>query len=152
MIGLPGETYDEFKETLDMNRKCQPDWHFTSIFFPYPGTELYNVCKEQGLLKKKLDTRAERSQAVLDMPNFSKRQIQKSYIWFDYHVYKGRRPMGKILYGVATKKLRSKYYFKYFFNKLVNKLFILAWLKRAVRQRFTGETYVLDEHKKVKEV
>lgn len=152
MIGLPGETYEEFKETVAMNRKCQPDWHFTSIFFPYPGTELYNTCKEQGLLKKKLDTRAERSQATLDMPSFGKKQIQKSYIWFDYHVYKGRRPIANILYGVATKKLRSKYHLKFIFNKLVNNIFFLTWIKRIVRRKLMGETYVLDDHKKAKEL
>lgn len=152
MIGLPGETKKDFKETVAVNRRCQPDWHFTSIFFPYPGTELYRICDEGGLLNKKLNTRLERSQATLDMPGFSKRQIQKSYIWFDYYVYKGRRPLLKILYEVATKKLRSKYYFKYLFNKTVNGLPVLAWLKRTVRKKLVGEAYVLDEAKKVKEM
>jgi len=41
MIGLPGETENDFQETIAMNRLCQPNWYFLSIFFPNPGTELH---------------------------------------------------------------------------------------------------------------
>ena len=37
IIGIPGETYDDYIETVSLNRQCQPDSHYTGIFFPYPA-------------------------------------------------------------------------------------------------------------------
>ena len=89
LIGVPGETFVDFKETVRINRICKPDWHFTGIYFPYPGTDLHSVCKKQGLLRRPLDQRRERKKAVLDLPGFSKKQVQKSFKFFDYYVYRG---------------------------------------------------------------
>jgi len=33
MIGLPTETLEDFKATVELNRICQPDRHSTAIFF-----------------------------------------------------------------------------------------------------------------------
>lgn len=106
MIGFPGETFKDFKETVKMNRRCLPDWIRTEIFFPYPGTELYSLCKAKGLLPRHIDTENERSKAVLDTPDFTKKQIQKAYEWFYYDVYKGHKPVDKTLAMVFTTKLR----------------------------------------------
>ena len=91
MIGLPTETKEEFRETLEMNQIIQPAFHATSIFFPYPGTELYEMCKQSNLLPEQVQTKDERQFAVLDLPGFSKKQIQKSFNSFHYHVYKVRK-------------------------------------------------------------
>jgi len=97
IIGLPSETIEDFNETVRMNRLCQPDHHYTSIFYPYPGTDLYNQCESQGLLPADhLASGMERVKADLDMPQFSKAQIQKAYIWFDYYAYKGMRPISQL--------------------------------------------------------
>jgi len=87
MVGLPGETMADFKETVRVNRICLPDWHLTGVFFPYPGTELYSLCQEQGLLKNSSGKKKEieRMKATLDLPGFSRKQIQRSYILFDYY-------------------------------------------------------------------
>lgn len=110
MVGLPGETIDDFKETVNINRTCLPDQHFTSIFFPYPGTDAYSFCKEQGLLKGFSGAEMERMKASLDLPGFSRKQIQKSYIWFDYDVYKGRKSMYKIMGRVVRAYFLSNPY------------------------------------------
>ncbi|MCX5713955.1 MAG: radical SAM protein, partial [Candidatus Omnitrophica bacterium] len=86
LIGVPGETLSDFEETVAINRICKPDGHMTSIFFPYPGTDLYARCKEEGLLKGLLDTRNERERAVLDLPGFSRKQIQESFYLLDYYI------------------------------------------------------------------
>lgn len=123
MIGLPTETLADFKETIKVNRACQPDWHLTSIFYPYPGTDLYTLCLEQGLLKNENLGSSERVQSVLDLPFFSKSQIQHNFIWFDWHVYRGFKPWYKILIKVALNKLRTMPRLHYWFRKLTkNKL------------------------------
>ena len=97
IVGLPGETEADFQETVRMNRLCAPDWHFTSIFYPYPGTELCRQCQALGLLPKTLDPRMERSRALLDLPGMPRRRIQHHYTWFDYYVSRGRKPLWRIL-------------------------------------------------------
>lgn len=119
MIGIPGETLEDFRETVRVNRMCLPDRHYTGIFYPYPGTRLYSLCKEWGLLKGNLKTKMERSEALLDLPGFNKRQIKKSYIWFDYNIYKGHKPIYKILLKVFVTSLRSHPFLYLTFRKIV---------------------------------
>jgi len=96
MIGLPTETPAEFAETLLMNQLIEPTFHATSIFFPYPGTELADLCRRMNLMPKKISTNDERQLAVLDLPGFSKRQIQKSFDSFHFNVYKQRKNKSSI--------------------------------------------------------
>lgn len=119
MIGLPGESVNEHMETVLLNRQCQPDGHFTGIFFPYPGTELYNTCIKQGLLKGPLDTQMERKQAIIELPNFTKAQIQSAYTWFNYRVYKGHKPLWIILIQVIAVKVRANPATNFLFCKIV---------------------------------
>ena len=91
MVGLPTETPAEFAETLQMNRQIQPAFHATSIFFPYPGTQIAETCKQMNLLPEYINTKDERQLAVLDLPGFSKKQIQKSFDSFHYQVYRKQK-------------------------------------------------------------
>jgi len=88
LIGLPTESREDFLDTLKLNQELQPDWHSTSIFFPYPGTRLYELSVELGLIRGKLLGTEERQRAVLDLPGFSKRQIQREFDSFHFKVYK----------------------------------------------------------------
>jgi len=115
MIGLPGESLDEHRETVQLNRRVQPDGHYTGIFYPYPGTALYTTCIEKGLIQKASLVRMERKQPVMALPNFSKAQIRSAYTWFNYHVYKGHKPVWHILTQVALVKITS--------SPMVNSLF-----------------------------
>ena len=107
MIGLPEETLAEHAETVQVNRICQPDWIGHSIFYPYQGTKLYKYCLEKGLVKEPLATDMERSRATLNLPGFNKRQIQNAYVWFEYNVYKGHRPLKQLLWKTMGFKIRS---------------------------------------------
>lgn len=119
MIGFPGETLSEFKETINVNRACLPDSTAISIFYPYQGTALYFLCKDKDLLNKDIEKECERSQAVLDIPEFSAKQIQKYYEWFDYHVYKGHKPFLKILNRVIINKLKRRSISNYIMRRAI---------------------------------
>lgn len=101
LIGVPGETFADFKETVKTNRACRPDWHLTSIYFPYPGTDLYNVCKDEGLLEGPIDPNHERQKAVLDLPGFSKKEMQDGLRFFNHYVYRGYDPDDRRSVGLA---------------------------------------------------
>lgn len=51
IIGTPGETFDLAMETFRLNRNIQPDFVWTSLLVPYPGTEIYEYCLNQGWLE-----------------------------------------------------------------------------------------------------
>ena len=110
MIGIPGETIEDFKETIKICRICQPKEVMVEIFNPYPGTDLYEVCKKMNLLQEKVNIKMERRQAILSLPGFNKKQIQRSYIWFNYNVYNGYKPRLKLMLQVIIKILRSNFF------------------------------------------
>jgi anaerobic magnesium-protoporphyrin IX monomethyl ester cyclase len=105
LVGLPTETPSEFVETLLLNQQIQPDWHATSIFFPYPGTELYERVKAMGLLPEDLPGRDERQIARISYPTFHKRQIQRAFDSFHYRVYRtstGRKRWKTAIYLIQS--------------------------------------------------
>ncbi len=91
VIGLPGETLPDHRQTIEVNHRVCPDRSLTSIFFPYPGTDLYASCKAQGLRAGHRNSSTERCRATLNLPGFSRRQIQRAFDWFEYRVYRGHR-------------------------------------------------------------
>ncbi len=93
MIGLPGETLADYWQTVEVNHRVCPDRSLTSIFFPYPGTDLFEMCQAEGLMNESGDPTAERSRATLDQAGFSRHQIQRAFEWFEYRVYRGHRPL-----------------------------------------------------------
>jgi radical SAM superfamily enzyme YgiQ (UPF0313 family) len=128
MIGLPGETVQDYWETVEVNRRVCPDQSITSIFYPYPGTDLYETCRSSGLLKDTECQTSERWRATLDFPAFRKREIQRAFEWFDYRIYAGRRSW---LFRVR-KMLRRKAYA----HRLTHALFLrLLPLWHALRSR-----------------
>ena len=106
LIGLPGETEEDFKETIRLNRLCQPDRHLTSIFYPYPGTILYDRCKARGLLNN-INSRLERILPAMDLPEFPKSLVMKYFILFDYYVYRGNRPFTFLLFKTVQNLIKT---------------------------------------------
>ncbi len=120
LIGIPGEKPADFRETIRVNRICQPDWFLLSVFFPYPGTDLHRMAEEQGLLDGPIDMELERRRPVLDMPGFSKRQVQRRHTWFAFFVYRGHRPWHEILYVISRARIFQSSFLLRIFRK-VNK-------------------------------
>lgn len=84
MIGIPGETPKMAQETLDFNKKLDPDWLACSIFSPYPGTALYQLCQEEGYFRKDFKEYSpsyldEKSASILNLPTISQKEIIVGY-------------------------------------------------------------------------
>lgn len=55
MLGMPYETKEDMHATLRLMKKLKCRSIILSVFTPYPGTELYQVTKEMGLLSETTD-------------------------------------------------------------------------------------------------
>ncbi|MDD5448788.1 MAG: radical SAM protein [Actinomycetota bacterium] len=50
MVGLPLEEAQMILDTIKLNASCRPDTIQVSNFVPYPSTDLFELCKEKGLI------------------------------------------------------------------------------------------------------
>lgn len=55
VIGFPGETWNEIRESISFGEKCNPDYLALYIATPYPGTDLYQLAQDNGYLQKDFD-------------------------------------------------------------------------------------------------
>ena len=55
MIGFPEETEETLRDTLNAIKNIESDHILLSIFTPYPGSELFQVCKELGVVDDDFD-------------------------------------------------------------------------------------------------
>jgi len=83
MIGLPGETVDDIEQTLALNEELQPDDFGYFVFYPYPGTRLFYMCREKGFLPENwLELPANNRQSILNLPDLTKEDIEHYYNTF----------------------------------------------------------------------
>ena len=98
LMGVPGETFEDYLETVRVVRDLQPEDVQLSIFYPYLGTDLYNITVEQGVIPAGgTETSNERHRATLELPGFPKWRVQFEFLYFWHRSFKGHWPMDKIL-------------------------------------------------------
>jgi len=51
MMGLPSETKEDVYQTLKFMRELKPDYASFSVYEPFPGTELFEIGVEKGLVQ-----------------------------------------------------------------------------------------------------
>nr|WP_319540026.1 radical SAM protein [uncultured Methanospirillum sp.] len=99
IIGLPEETIFHYYQTIDCIRQCSPNQVSKYLYYPYPGTDLYSLSKEKGLLSDSVSKKVgpERCTPSLNLPSFSKRRQMIEFILFEYRIYHGKLPSKTII-------------------------------------------------------
>jgi anaerobic magnesium-protoporphyrin IX monomethyl ester cyclase len=120
LMGLPTETLEEFHETVRVCRDAQPYDVYLSIFYPYPGTKLFDVAQDMGLIPKQQRHGYERSRPNLELPDFPTKQLLHEYVWFFYKVYGGRRPLPRVMLKVLRQFVLMHAPLNAVFNRIVN--------------------------------
>ncbi len=124
IVGLPFETPEHFMDTIRLNAELDPHVSRLSIFFPYPTTELYDVCIENNLIGSQSETFVERHSSILNMPQFSSEKIQFLYQNFQKLLaYQKLRNKNKLKYFIPLRAYTTKLILGYL--KLLAKLKIL---------------------------
>lgn len=76
MFGLPGETKETIKETINFVLELNPDYAQFPVAVPYPGTEFYNLVKKRGWLISNNWEDYNGDCAVVEYPSLTKEEIE----------------------------------------------------------------------------
>ena len=76
IFGLPGETEETIRETMQFIRKTLPMSVEFNIATPYPGTRLHKYCIEKGYIKKNLNWH----KLYQDLAQFRFRELSNEYL------------------------------------------------------------------------
>jgi anaerobic magnesium-protoporphyrin IX monomethyl ester cyclase len=80
ILGTPGESREEMAETIALHHELQPLDFGYFVFYPYPGTELFEVCRERGYLPEDFLSRpANHRESVLNLPGVSREDVAAVY-------------------------------------------------------------------------
>jgi len=129
LIGLPHETPDDFKDSVKIIRRVNPKSIFLSIFYPYIGTDMYDVASETGTIEEDPGKYIyERVTPTYISPLYPRWKIRRDYVLFWYNAYKGIWSWYRILawttksYISAYPSLRKPYKWILSKSKLLNKI------------------------------
>jgi anaerobic magnesium-protoporphyrin IX monomethyl ester cyclase len=121
MLGVPGETAAMIEETIALNRELEPaDLQF-SVFYPYPMTELYDLCAREGYLSdgESLPSYYERK-SILHLPTLTSEELGREYDRFQ-----------ELKDELRMKKENASYHRRYSIPRFVRR--ILRWLREGER-------------------
>ena len=97
MLGLPGETKAELQQTLQLAEELEVADFGYFVFYPYPGTALFRLCRDQGYLPADYPERpANHRASILQLPGLSNEDIAAVYDGFTAL----RRRLFRARYGV----------------------------------------------------
>jgi hopanoid biosynthesis associated radical SAM protein HpnJ len=122
IVGLPGETRETIKDTMQYARELDVDTIQVSLAAPYPGTELYAQALTNGWLKKADLVDAHGIQdAALEYPDLSKEEMFRAVEQFYRSFYMRPRPIMRMVKEMAQdreefgRRMREGYEFVRFF-------------------------------------
>lgn len=84
MIGLPDETWRDIEQTLELNEQLDPDDLACFVFYPYPGTDLFDSCRSRGYLPHDWHQRSVgEGESILTLPELGPDAIKAAYGLFE---------------------------------------------------------------------
>lgn len=111
IMGLPGETRETIRETIEYAKQLDLNSIQASLASPYPGTEFYNLCREQGWIASDdfIDDTGHQK-CVINYPHLSNAEIfasvEEFYNKFYFRPKYIARSIGRmIIDGEERKKL-----------------------------------------------
>lgn len=86
IIGLPYQTRENIMETVELNRKAGSDSVSMSIFMPYDGTVLRQVCIDDGLVDPAVEITGDGTDPIIHNPNLTDEELMGLYNTFALYV------------------------------------------------------------------
>ncbi len=124
MVGLPGESMPAAMDTLELNIACRPDYAWNSIFQPYPMTDLYQYCKDNGYLTNETIDETFYKKSVLNIPH--RKYVPRFHHLFPLAV---SMPIIKFLLPVLLRlPLTTLYYYLWHAHRAYAYFFKVNWI------------------------
>lgn len=110
LVGLPGETWDGIKKSVELIRRINPDILTAMIVTPYPGTPLYKMAEENNWLLTKDWSKYTLFEPVFSMPNFTSDDMKEahSYLYLQYAINKEKMEMLNAFHNLEFATLAKK--------------------------------------------
>ncbi len=108
MVGVPGETPTMHMETVRINQRLRPDVTNCSVFWPHPGTELYDLCVREGYSPadgKVPDRYIAYRTCYLKLPGFPAKEVNRAYRLFCFRVFWKQNTLRALAYWLLYSRL-----------------------------------------------
>lgn len=96
MVGIPFETEASIRKTIELNKKCRPDYIGVSIFNAFKGTEIYDIAKKNKWLRERYSSSYFRDSNIKH-PNFSVKRLRRIRNSFGFKVFLAYKPLRAII-------------------------------------------------------
>jgi radical SAM superfamily enzyme YgiQ (UPF0313 family) len=100
MIGLPHETRETLWKTVQLNKAVRPDDLRVSIFQPYHGTEIRDLCVAEGLIDADTPP-GDFLQSVVRLPDLPAHEIETFRQRFAFRVYWPEQRLKALIFYLA---------------------------------------------------
>ncbi len=81
ILGVPGETRAMIKDTIKFARKLNPKYAQFTLCTPYPGTRLFELAKEKGMLISSDWRRYTTVEPIMNIPGITAEELKKLINW-----------------------------------------------------------------------
>jgi radical SAM superfamily enzyme YgiQ (UPF0313 family) len=124
MLGLPDENMDSAMDTLKLNVACQPDYAWCSIYQPYPMTDLWRYCTENGYLTGESIGATFYKKSILRIPH--RRYVARLHHLFPLAI---KMPIVRILLPLLVRlPFTTIYYYIWHLHRAYAYFFKVNWI------------------------
>lgn len=133
VLGIPGETDEDRKMSLDFIREIQPDVISPNIASPILGSRLRDECIKKGYIKTAELGYYNRMTPFIDTPEYSAEYIEEQFKWMNWDINFVNNYRMKIGDYESARR-----YFRYVADKYPHEAF--AWYYLGLAMQKLGET------------
>jgi anaerobic magnesium-protoporphyrin IX monomethyl ester cyclase len=90
MVGLPYETRNDIYKTIELNKKMNSDSIQASVFVPFLGTELFELCQEKGWIDPEKTTTSYYTGTTTRYPHITQNELMQLRKRFPYYCYRDK--------------------------------------------------------------
>lgn len=80
LFGIPGETPQTIRETIEFAKKLRPDSAQFAVVVPHPGTELYEICQSKGWLEYESWEDFSAGNCLIETEKLSRKDVERARI------------------------------------------------------------------------
>ena len=146
LIGLPHETPADFKESVEIVRRVNPKSVYLSIFYPYIGTDMYDVANETGTIEDTGKYIYERMTPIYTSPLYPKWKIRRDYVLFWFNVYKGIWPWYRIIAWTIKSYISAYPWLRKPYKWIISKSIFLNNIKSKMQGFTSGTPFETEQH------